>query len=437
MAKTKRKAAPRKPNPCLDAEIIKQTVPCSHYAVRLPFKPSTAQLIRYADFHKHEKVYDYRKEPPAVTFDEKALPRLLKKYPDDPIYQKLVAYRGLEKAKGTYVDGIFVHQDQRVRGTFNHNPSTLRLAMKDPSLQVMPRYNPNVPSVYDDIRGMFRTKDGKLFYAVDFGGIEAVITHYLTAAYDMTSAEAGVKLSLTDIHSFFASHVLKHEGKIDTAADLSWTPDNLGEYLHDIKKRFKTMRDVCKTTIHSSHYKTTPFKMVLENPATFADTKTARFYQDFYFDLFPGIKKWWWGTCLDADRMGYITAPDGFRQYFPAAMQWEWDNTLKQWIQDYGPQDKECIASVPQHMGMDYLAKAANVAYYEKFDSVGQYMRLLIHDEIFLEVPDEMCDIVDSELQDIMRRPNPNMPLPPEWGLGECLAILTEGKKGDTWKNMA
>ena len=135
----KRKAAPRRANLCLGADTVKQTVPTQHWAVRLPFKPSTAQLIRYADHMGHEKVFDYRADPPKVTFDEKALPRLLKKYPDDPIYNALLEYREIEKAKGAFVDGIFVHTDNRVRGTFNHNPSTLRLGMKDPSLQVLPR----------------------------------------------------------------------------------------------------------------------------------------------------------------------------------------------------------------------------------------------------------------------------------------------------------
>lgn len=415
----------RKTNPCLGATRVPCVIPEDHYALTLPFTPSNAQLTRYAEHFGHDLVIDRRKDPPGPTFDEKALEKLRAKYPEDPVYAALGSYREIEKAKATYVDGVFVHPDGRVRCTYGHKPLTLRLSAKDPNLTNQPRQGES--PVYDKIKEMYVAPEGHTLCANDFGGIEAVIVHYLAASYDMDGARQGVRLALNDIHSFFTSHV------VGEPADLSWSDDNLTEFLADIKKRYKAQRTPCKTTIHSSHYLTTPFKMHREQPVLFPDVKTARYYQDFYFDLFPYLKKWQWGVCVEADQKGYVTCPDGFRMHYGAAMMWAWNKEKGKWEQDYGPQAKEAVAAVPQHMGMSYLARAANTLFHDRFEEVGQYMRLLIHDEIFLETPTELCDNVLAVSGDVMRTPHPDMPLPPSWNMGSHLSINTEGKRGSVW----
>jgi DNA polymerase I-like protein with 3'-5' exonuclease and polymerase domains len=71
-----------------------------------------------------------------------------------------------------------------------------------------------------------------------------------------------------------------------------------------------------------------------------------------------------------------------------------------------------------------------------RYEEAGQYLRLLIHDELFLEVPEELLENVEHVLTEEMERPIVQMPMLPEWGMGDYLMVGTEGKKGKRWGQM-
>ena len=68
---------------------------------------------------------------------------------------------------------------------------------------------------------------------------------------------------------------------------------------------------------------------------------------------------------------------------------------------------------------------------------MGRTFRLFIHDEILGEVE---CQSVDECLEVsriVMEASIPELPLNPEWGMGEYLSIGTEAKVGKTWASMS
>jgi DNA polymerase I-like protein with 3'-5' exonuclease and polymerase domains len=61
---------------------------------------------------------------------------------------------------------------------------------------------------------------------------------------------------------------------------------------------------------------------------------------------------------------------------------------------------------------------------------------LQVHDEIFTEPPIEYADTLDAILQDEMERPVPCLRMPASWGMGDCLSIGSESKRGTRWGTM-
>jgi len=417
--------AAKTPNPCFGATLEKRPYPCDHWAVALPFTPSTKQLKAYAAFNKHKVVYDRRVDPPKVTFDEKARVKLKKWYPKDVVYATLDEFHSVQKVKGTYIDGIGpLMRDGRVGGEFNHTPITLRLAQKEPSLLNLPRVDAkDKASIYNYVRALYISGPGQLLMARDYASIEAVMVGYLA------NDPVYVRLAKLGVHDFFVSHVI---GK---PADLAWSDADLRAYFEELKRTQKPLRQKCKTVVHASNYLTTPFKVHMEFPDVFPDVGSARWYQDAYLRLFPKLKTWQYATCEEAEQHGFVTAPSGFRMHYTEPFEYKFNKAKGKWTKEYGPQAKEVVAAKPQHMGAVYLMTAA-VAMAREYPEFKACMRLLIHDEVFWECPEDEAEAWDVKMQAVMERPLACMPCPPDWGQGDFLSVLTEGKKGNRWSDM-
>jgi DNA polymerase I-like protein with 3'-5' exonuclease and polymerase domains len=112
-----------------------------------PFKLSKQSLIRYQFVMKHKPILDPKDK--TVTFDEKAILRLTKQYPDDKLYPLILQFRGKQKRLSTYIGvtqpdktvkgGLPIGEDGAVHPTFTQNPETLRSACQNPNMQNLPR----------------------------------------------------------------------------------------------------------------------------------------------------------------------------------------------------------------------------------------------------------------------------------------------------------
>lgn len=154
-----------------------------------------------------------------------------------------------------------------------------------------------------------------------------------------------------------------------------------------------------------------------------------------YFELFPAIKKWHKDILLQADKDGFIRNPFGYIHRFNKTLDWNTDSGRWDWTP--GPQANEAIAFLPQSTAAGMIKESMLRLWYNRFEEAGQYLRLLVHDELFLEVPLGMEAQVDAVVAEEMEKPVPELALPTSYGMGPFLIINTEAKSPNVrWGSM-
>jgi DNA polymerase I-like protein with 3'-5' exonuclease and polymerase domains len=327
-----------------------------------------------------------------------------------------------------------VGKDHRIRTTYSHNPSTLRLASQQPNLQNLPR-----PQGVDDlatiIRNLIVAGPGQTFTARDYSGIEAVLVGYfaLSPRY--------IRLAKMDVHSFYTSYALNAlDGRVSSAdlPDFGWEDARLVARLAEIKKEFKKDRnELYKHLVHGANFmqgaKGAREKIFRETGIEFP-LKTVTRVMDVYFELFPEIRKWHKAVGLQADRDGFLRNPFGYIHRFNAVYRHVKENG--KWEKKPGDDANAVIAFLPQSTAAGIIKEALLRLYFKRFEEAGQYLRLQVHDEIFSEVPEGLVEVVDAIKKEEMERPVPELALPLSYGMGPMLSIDTEGKKGPRWGQM-
>jgi DNA polymerase I-like protein with 3'-5' exonuclease and polymerase domains len=414
------------------------------WAEPLEFKLSKKSLISYQKSLMHHAIRS-RKEN-KVTFDEKAILQLVKKYKNDPLYPLILEHRSTQKLLSTYVGttqpngrikgGIPIAADGRVHTTFTSNPSTLRSASQKPNLQNIPR--PNGSDQNDPanlIRNFFKAKDGYILTARDFSGIEAKLVGYFANDPDY------MRLCAIDVHSFYTAHAVSAlDGRIKPydLPDLSWDDIRLTEYLAHIKKNFKADRNnLYKHLVHAANFgqkeRGATEKIFLETGIAYP-VETIKRVMDIYYELFPKIKKWHWSALLQVESDGFLKNPFGYVHRFSRAMDYEWINGKCH--KSPGVDANKVWAFLPQSTAAGIIKEAMLRLFFNRYEEAGQYLRLLIHDELFSECPIDIVDKVDAIVQEEMERPIQCMPLPDSYNMGSHLIVGTEGKKGYRWGQM-
>ena len=336
--------------------------------------------------------------------------------------------------------GMVVGGDGRIHTTFGHNPSSLRLCSFDPNLQNIPRGGGELDRYVKEI---FVAPEGHVFWERDFSAIEAVLVGYFAGSPDY------IRFAKLGVHDFLASHMLGRP------VDLGWSNDVIKDYFRDIKANHKAVRDDAKRVVHGSNYLMGARQMVNLYPETFPDVRSAKKLQDLYFELFPAIRQWHKDICQQVDgtkRRGsksdsenvdpwtlgvcYARNPFGYVHHFYNVLDWERvdiaDGT-REWVSSFGEDAKRLVSFLPQSTAAAIIKSAAKRIYYESFEPVGESLRLLIHDSILGECREgdlERCLEVSGQ---IMEAPIPELPLDPQWNMGEFLTIGTEAKVGKSW----
>lgn len=98
-------------NPCVGLKSTKVNVPADLWAKPLEFKISNTSMQRYQKALKHKAIMNVREG--RQTFDEKAITKLIKRYPKDPLYPLILEHREHQKLLGTYV-GITQYEEVEV-----------------------------------------------------------------------------------------------------------------------------------------------------------------------------------------------------------------------------------------------------------------------------------------------------------------------------------
>ena len=430
-------------NPCVGLKSKKVDIISSLWAIPLEFKISNLSMQRYQAVKKHKPIIDPKKK--TITFDEKAITRLQKKYKDDPLYPLIIDFRGTQKLLSTYIGvtneagiikgGMPFGPDGRIHTRFTHNPSTLRSASQGPNLQNLPR--PGKPDgLASIIRNLIIAQPGSILYACDFSGIEAVLVGYFAMA------PGYIRLARRDVHSFYTVYAI-HEldpGRV-SANDLpllSWEDEKLFARLTEIKQEFKHDRNsLYKHLVHGANFAQSPkgaAEKIYSETGVEYDVSLVKRVMDIYFELFPEIKKWHSSVLYQADKDGYVRNPFGYIHRFSKV--YDWEKVGGVWQKEPGPDANKVIAFGPQSTAAGIIKEAMLRLFFERFEEAGQYLRLLVHDELFFEVPLDKLEQLDKVVKEEMERPIPQLALPKSYGMGEALAILTEEKVGLRWGSM-
>lgn len=336
------------------------------------------------------------------------------------------------------VKGMPVGEDGRVHTLFGHDPSTLRLCSKNPNLQNIPRGGTEAQGWVKDI---FEAAPGCVFLEADYSALEAVLVGYFAGSARYT------RFAKLGVHAYLAAHL----PEVGWPIDLNLPDSEIKSIFRRLKKEHDTAYNVAKRVVHLSNYLGTPRRMWEEYPETFKTQKEARDLQQFYFKLFPEISQWHKDLCerVDATRrrkgeegeevtpwtLGVATVqnPFGYLHHFYHVF--EWEKIDGEWFPFFGDDAKRLIACLPQGTGAAILKQAARRLFYEH-PEVARYMRLLIHDSILLEVPEEEVKEVAAVVRRVMTAPIPQLPLDPAWGMGSHLTIGVEMKVGKVWSKM-
>jgi uracil-DNA glycosylase family 4 len=444
----KRLKAGETENPCVGLKSEKRAIASLLWAQPLEFKISPLSLGRYQLVKGHQAITvpdrNHATRTKRITFDEKAILKLNQKYPKDPLYPLILEFRGLQKLLGTYIGtttegvvsgGMPVDRDGKVRTRFTHNPSTLRSASQNPNLQNLPR-----PQGKDDpatlIRNFFVASPGNILLARDFSGIEAVLTGYFANAPNY------VRLAKRDVHTFYTAYALHAQdpGRI-SANDLpllSWDDDKLFGRLAELKSELKTERNnLYKHLVHAANFGQGP-KGASDTILRMSGKEVSAFkigqVMGIYYDLFPEIKKWHTSSLAQVDADGFLRNPFGYVHRFFRPYEWELNEQTKKWEHAPGADANRIYAFLPQSTAAGIIKDAMLRMWENHYEACGRFMRLLIHDEVFMEVPEVDCDSVDQIMQTEMEAPIQCMKLP--WDATKFLTVETEAKRGHTWGTM-
>ena len=336
-----------------------------------------------------------------------------------------------------YKGGLQIGNDGRIRTTYTHNPSTLRLASQNPNLQNLPRPDAgNKAALANIIRNLIVPGKGNILGARDFSGIEAVLV-----GHD-ARAKHYIRLALRDVHSFYTAYALYEvEGKLQ-ANDLpllSWDDDHLFSHLAGVKKQFKQERNsLYKHLVHAINFGQGAYgarDKIYEETGIIYDTKLISRLMDLYKELFPEIPKWQNSIRELAADQGYLQNEFGYVHRFNSVFKFVKDN-YGVWDRRPGDDAEAVLAFKPQSNAAGIMKEAMLRLYLNRFEEAGQYMRLTTHDEILWECPEAEQDRVDAIFVEEMERGVPQLPLPESYGLGPLLKIYTEGKSGYKWGDM-
>lgn len=429
-------------NPCAGADVLVSEEDVSRWGKPLPWRISLKGLLAYQKVMGHAAIRDKRTKK--ITFDKNAKKRLIKAHPSDPLYPLLGRHAYLQKMRSTYV-GVR-QEDGRIKGgmpmgpdgfghpAFTHNPSTLRLSC--PFFHTLPRPDKKRPDEpHSWIRNMVIPREGHTFLARDFSGIEAVLVGYEAKDQGYT------RLALRDVHSFYTAYALYQlDGRI-SANDLpllSWDDDRLFSVLAGIKEEFGADRNsLYKHLVHAINFgqgAEGAIEKIYKETNVMHPVPLVKKVMGIYKELFPAIPRWHDAVREEAHEKGFLTNAFGYIHRFSHVYKNTFENG--QWVRRLGDDAEATLAFRPQSNAAGIIKESIIRLYFDRFEEAGKHLRLQIHDENFTEPPTEELDRVDRILQEEMERPIPQMPLPPEWGMGPFLRILTEPKSGPRWGAM-
>ncbi len=280
------------------------------------------------------------------------------------IIEKIEEYRELFKLKTTYLDALpeLVDKDKRIHTTFNQAvTATGRLSSSDPNLQ-------NIP-IRTDLGQLLRTafvaEKGYKLISADYSQIDLRVVAHMSG--DKKLIETFHKGE--DVHQATASEVFKV------------TPSQVTE----------KMRRSAKALNFGIIYGMSVFGF---SEAAGIDRDEAKKFIDEYMEKFTGVADYIRKTKEFARVNGYVETEAGRRRYIPEI------NSPNFQVQNAA--ERMAINMPIQGLAADIM-KLAMIAIPTNYElNTNIRMLLQIHDEIILEVKEEIADEVAKKVKEIM-----------------------------------
>ena len=331
----------------------------------------------------------------------------LKRFTKYPIFHKIL----IAKQKGKMVSSYNWQVDERgrIKTTYGYHPSTLRKNSRNYNLQVIPKRS----DLADEFRRSIVAAPGHYFVTSDASAIEAVLVGYDAAS------DSYIRLAKSGLHGWMTAAY--HGQPISLTLD----DKELAKQCKAAKKKWPVDYEVLKRVDHLSNYLGTPYRIYEEYPEEFDSPITAGRLQNFYFSTEPGkqVRSWQSRVMQEAHKYNYLDNHFNYRHYFYSVF--KRDAKTKQWVIDHDGDAKRAVAFRPQS---DASAQQTEVILRvaEGYDNMLDRLRLIVHDEIVEETPEDYVEDTATILHTEMIRPIPELPLK----AGGYLSIGAETKYG-------
>ncbi len=280
------------------------------------------------------------------------------------IISKIDEYREVFKLKTTYLDALplLCDENSRIHSTFNQAvTATGRLSSSDPNLQNIPIRT----ELGQLLRVAFEAENGWKLVAADYSQIDLrVVAH-------VSNDEKMIELFRRgeDIHRA-------------TAAEINKVP---------ISQVTDTMRRRAKELNFGVIYGMSVFGF---SSRTGVNREEAKKFIDAYFEKFQGVAGYMREIKEFAKKQGYVETEVGRRRYIPEI------NSPNFQVQNSA--ERMAINMPIQGLTADIM-KLAMIRVQEDFrDDPGVKMILQIHDEIILEVKENLAEEVRKKVKEIM-----------------------------------
>jgi uracil-DNA glycosylase family 4 len=432
-----------------------------------PFNPdSPDQVLAYITYRKHKA--GRAKKTGKDSTNKETLKSLVKT--GDPFYRLLLDYRAVMKVKGTYVDGIArrLDKENRIHPEPTFVPSTGRLSYVNPNITNVVADKEGKDSLAAGFRKCVVATPGSRLLEVDFSGSEAV-----DFGWYMRDPQY-IRLAKLGVHAAMASYAL------DRPYDPKWSDEELGRYFKAIKKskdeHTQITYDRCKRFVHGFSYGLSEQGMVLQFPELFPTKKIAEEYAARFNSLAPKAKPFHRSIRELAHKQHYLGGPGvhpfGFKHWFWSVYTFKKITGGQYWkilsickkhqIQEadapvtvingqyfkisLGEDGKRAVAFLPQSTTAGKLCDVMlrlfdpeSPCYLGSIANGQTVLRAPIHDSLLLDIPARLFDIVAETVLREMQRPFKQLPLPPDWGMGEYLSTgvsAKTGKVGASWAQL-
>jgi DNA polymerase-1 len=280
------------------------------------------------------------------------------------IISKIEEYREIFKLKTTYLDTLpkMVDENSRLHTTYNQAvAATGRLSSENPNLQ-------NIPIKTDLgklMRTAFSAEEGYVFVSADYSQIDLRVMAHMSGDKKMIEAF----WARQDIHQATAAEINKV------------SPSQVTE----------TMRRNAKALNFGIIYGMGTFGF---SQSAGISREDARKFISEYMEKFPDVAKFIKNTKEEAKKNGFVQTEIGRRRYLPEI------NSPNFQVQSGA--ERMAINMPIQGLAADIMKLAMISVYGEYVKNYAVRMILQIHDEIILEVREDLADEVSKKVKETM-----------------------------------